>query len=169
MSSYDSPSKSRPRRSTTRPHREVAAGTPGKSPPSKRSGIEADRPGRRVIAPKQRATKAREGAAKYLDGEFGVPGAHFSLRKACNWVKAELEDEQEWSAPRLAYYVDRIKSERRESDSMRPPPATDVGGSSAVGASGGGEGAAEAEAARNKGGRPSEKQLRPSIDSIDRT
>ena len=51
---------------------------------------------------------------------------------------------------------------------MRPPPATDVGGSSAVGASGGGEGAAEAEAARNKGGRPSEKQLQMRKDALEK-
>ena len=36
--------------------------------------------------------------------------AHFSLRKAADWVKAELEDEQEWTVQRIVHYVDKIKS-----------------------------------------------------------
>ena len=165
MASYTSPVRTR--RSTSRSISEVAEGTPGKSPPSKRNGTEAERLGRRVITLKQRTAKAREGATKYLDGEFGVPGANFSLRKAADWVKAELEDEQEWSTQRIVYYIDKIKSERRESDSARPPPATDAGGSVADGAAGvGGDGAAEA--ARNKGGRPSEKQLQMRKDALEK-
>ena len=101
MSSYDSPIK--PRRSTTRSHREVAKGTPGKRPPAKRSGAAADSSERREISRRQRGAKAREGAAKYLDGDFGTPGSNFSLKKAADWVKAELEDEQQWPTNRLAY------------------------------------------------------------------
>ena len=143
-----------PKTRAARLRAERPSSSPAKSPNEKRPAVEEKRNESHGLTRKAINAKAMEGAAKYLDGEWGDVGGQFVAQRACAWIEKELEDPKPWTSERFAYYVKKVRADRRESDGVVAPEGGSAGGSPADSGTATGGASSATDAAPKKGGRP---------------